>query len=72
MVEAKWAKSQSKSGIPSRTIVEGEIIVGGINCLVVEAKWAGSQSNCGAWVVTLLSKTSILNLGLNLFVIFNF
>jgi len=31
MVVAKWVKSQSKSKIPSRTIVDGEIVAGGIS-----------------------------------------
>jgi len=44
----KWAKLQS-SLIPSRTIVEGEIVACAINCLVAEAKWVESQSNRGTW-----------------------
>jgi len=40
--------------ILSETIVEGEIIVSDINCLVAEARWAKSQSNHGTWVVMLL------------------
>jgi len=36
--EARWAKTQSKSEIPSRTIVEGNIVVGDISCLVAETK----------------------------------
>jgi len=51
--------SQNPSGIPRRTIVEGEIVACGINCPVAKAKWAESQSNCDAWAcVTLLSKKS--------------
>jgi len=47
--------SHNPSGIPSMTIVDGEIVVGDINCPVAETKWAGSQSNCGTWAcVTLL------------------
>jgi len=46
----------TRAKVMSLTIVEGKIIVDGINYPVVEAKWARSQSNHGAWVVTLLSK----------------
>ena len=42
MMEGKWAKSQSKSVIPSRTIVEAKIIAGAVSYLVAKAKWAGS------------------------------
>jgi len=45
MAETRWAKSQSKSEISSRTIVEEEIVVGAINCPVAEIKWIESQSN---------------------------
>jgi len=31
--------SHNPSGIPGRTIAEGEIIACGINCPVAEAKW---------------------------------
>jgi len=50
---------QITSEIPSRTIVEREIVIGGINCPVTETKWVESQSNCGAWTyVTPLNKNS--------------
>jgi len=47
--------SHNPSGISYRTIVEGEIVVGDINCPMTESKWTESQSNRDAWVVTLLS-----------------
>ena len=40
-----WTKSQSKGEILSRTIAEGEIVVGGINCFVAETTSVESQSN---------------------------
>jgi len=49
---------QSESLIPSGTIVEGEIVPGDINCLVVEIKWVKLKSNRDAWGVTLLSRKS--------------
>jgi len=49
----RWFKSQSKA---SGTIVEGEIVVGDINCSMAEARWAKSQSNRGTSATTLLSK----------------
>jgi len=54
VAETRWAKSQSKSEIPSRTIVEGEIVVGAINCPVADTKWVGSQSNHRIIVFRLL------------------
>jgi len=38
MVKNRWAKSQLKSSIPNETIIEGEIVVGGINSLVAEIR----------------------------------
>jgi len=43
VTEVRWDKSQSKSGISSKTIAEGEIVVGDINCPMTMTMWVGSQ-----------------------------
>jgi len=67
VTETRWTKSQSKSGIPSSTIVEGEVVTGDINCLMAEAsdinclmvEASGLGHNRGTWAaVTLLSEKS--------------
>jgi len=40
VAEARWAESQSKSLILGGMIVEGEIVVGDINCPMTEARKA--------------------------------
>jgi len=47
----------------SGTIIEGEIVAGGINCPVAEARWAESQSNHGAWATFLSRKSWALTKG---------
>jgi len=55
-----WYQSQGHEFDFQRVIAEGEIVAGGSNYPVAEARWAESQSNRGAWVITLLSKKSLM------------
>jgi len=53
--------SHNLSEIPSRTIVEWEIVAYDINCPVVDVKWAKSQPNRNVWTcITFLSKKNYI------------